>query len=54
MIKPVTKLTLAINLTKDDIEGSNDGNNISQHVLLTNMVNQGKVKEPGGLDLTPR
>jgi len=33
--------SLSVHLPKDDIQGSNDGDNISKHVVLSNMVTQG-------------
>merc|ERR1719180_425935 len=43
----------SINLSEHNIHCTNDGNNVSQHVVLANVVHEGKVEEARGLDLAP-
>ena len=44
---------LSVNFSEHNIHGTNDGDNVSQHVVLANVVHEGKVEEAGGLDLAP-
>ena len=42
---------LSIHFTKYNIHGTNDGNNVSQHVVPADVVHEGEVEESRGLDL---
>ena len=44
---------LSVNFSEHNVHGTNDGNNVSQHVILADVVHEGKVEEAGGLDLAP-
>ena len=41
----------SVNLAKYNIHCTNDGNNVSQHVVSADVVHEGEVEEAGGLDL---
>ena len=47
----VANVSLSVYFSKHNIKGSDNGHNVSQHVILANMVGQGQVKEAWGLDL---
>lgn len=44
---------LTIYLTKHNIQGTNNGYNISQHVVLSNHISSSQVSKSWSLDLTP-
>ena len=48
---PHMSMFSSIHLTKYNIHGTNDGNNVSQHVVPADVVHKGEVEESGGLDL---
>ena len=41
----------SVNLAKYNIHCTNDGNNVSQHVVSADVVHEGEVEEARGLDL---
>ena len=43
----------SINLSEHNVHCTNDGNNVSQHVVLADVVHEGEVEEARGLDLAP-
>ena len=50
---PQMSKILSVNFSEHNVHGTNDGNNVSQHVILADVVHEGKVEEAGGLDLAP-
>ena len=43
----------SINLSEYNVHCANDGDNVSQHVVLADVVHEGEVEEARGLDLAP-
>ena len=43
----------AIDFAEDDVERSDDGDNVGQHQVLADVVDQRQVGKAGGLDLAP-
>ena len=50
---PQMSKILSVNFSEHNVHGTDDGDNVSQHVVLANVVHEGKVEEAGGLDLAP-
>merc|ERR1719150_3148652 len=44
---------LSVHFSEHHVQGSDDGHNVRQHVVLANMVGEGEVEEAGRLDLAP-
>ena len=41
----------SVNLSEHNVHCTNDGDNVSEHVVLADVVHEGEVEEAGGLDL---
>ena len=50
---PQMSMFLSIHLTKYNVHGTNDGDNVGQHVVPADVVHESEVEEPGRLDLAP-